>query len=81
MKFNAGRLRGPHCYFCFLRRLPACCVVVEVALDVYDRCALVARARCEVAQRSDQISEAPRCGALRRHIAHEALLRLAFDGL
>ena len=60
------------------------CVVVEIALDVDDGCALIARTGGQVAQRTDQVGQAAGGCTLGCHLANQIvvlLLDLLLDGL
>ena len=59
---------APFCLFC--------CVVIEVALDKYDRCTLIAGAGCKVAERTDEVCELTGCCTLRRHVTYKVAVLL-----
>ena len=50
-------------------------VVIEIALNQYDRRTLVARAGGQVTQRANKVGELTRSRALRRHVTNKGALR------
>ena len=59
--------------------LPSIRIVIEISLNVYERCALVSGTGCQVAQGAQQVGQAAWGGTLSDHLAYQVGV-LFFDG-
>ena len=56
-------------------------IVIEIALDIHNRCTLIAGTGSQVAQRTDQVGQSSGCCTLRFHLTHQTAAILLTDFL